>query len=65
MRSRVLSSPDEGGFARLLARLSRFHRKRSRTSVIRLYCRSAKAFFNLESMSYWDITSPDEAVVRH
>src|SRR5579864_2265538 len=64
-RPRALSSPDEGGFERLLARLSSFDRKRSRSSAIRLYCRSARAFFELDSVSYWDITSPDEAVVRH
>ena len=65
LRSRVLSSSDAGGFERLLARLSSFDRKRSRFSAIRLFCRSARAFFNLDSASYWDITSPDEAVVRH
>ncbi len=65
LRSRVLSSPDEGGFARLLARLSSFDRKRSRASVLRLYCRSARAFFDLHNVSYWDITSPDEAVIRY
>lgn len=65
LRSKALSSPDEGGFKRLLARLSSFDRKRPRASIIRLYCRSAKAFFNLESVSYWDITSSDEAVIRH
>ena len=64
-RSRALSSPDEGGFERLLARLSSFDRKRSRSSAIRLYCRSARAFFKLDSVSYCDITSPGEAVVRH
>lgn len=65
LRSKGHSSPDEGGFERLLARLWSFDRKRPRASVIRLYCRSAKAFFDLESVSYWDIASPDEAVIRH
>ena len=65
LRSRALSSRDEGGFERLLARLSSFDRKRPRSSAIRLYCRSARAFFKLDSASYCDITSPHEAVVRH
>lgn len=65
LRSRVLFSSDAGDFERLLAHLSSFDRKRSRFSAIPLYCRSARAFFNLASASYWDIKSPDEAVVRH
>ena len=65
LRSRVPSTPDEGSFERLLARLSSLDRERPRASVIRLYCRSARAFFNLDNASYWDITSLDEAVVRH
>lgn len=65
LRSRALSSRDEGGFERLLERLSSFGRKRSRSSAIRLYCRSARAFFKLDNVSYCDITSPGEAVVRH
>lgn len=65
LQPRVHSSPDEGSFERLLARLSSFHRKRPRASVIRLYCRSARAFFNLDNASYWDISSLDEVVVRH
>jgi len=65
LRSRVLSSPDEGSFERLLARLSSLDLKRPRASLIRLYCRSARAFFKLDSVSYGDISSLDEVVVRH
>lgn len=65
LRSRDLSSSDAGDFERLLARLSSFDRKGDRFSAIRLFCRSARAFFNLDSASYWDIASSDEAVLRH
>lgn len=64
-RSRDLSSPHEGGFERLLAQLFISGRKRSLQGVIRLCCRSAKSFFNLDGVSYWELATPDELVVRH
>src|SRR5487761_652388 len=64
-RSRDLSSRLEGDFERLLARILAPGRKRTVESVIRLYCRSAKAFFNAEGASYWELAASDEVVVRH
>ncbi|MHB8524584.1 MAG: GAF domain-containing sensor histidine kinase [Candidatus Acidiferrales bacterium] len=64
-RSRDLSSRLEGDFERLLARILVPGRKRTVESVIRLYCRSAKAFFNAEGVSYWEFAASDEVVVRH
>jgi len=64
-RSRDLSSLHEGGFERLLARILVSGQNRSVQNTIRLYCRSAKAFFNLDGASYWELAAPDEAVVRH
>lgn len=65
LRSRALSSPREETFARVLLRLFAYRGKRSRASVIRLYCRAARTFFNLDGVSYWELASPDEAVLRH
>lgn len=63
-RSRALSSAEDD-FGGVLLRLLSHRGKRPRTTVIRQYCREARAFFKLDAVSYWELAAPNEVMLRH